>query len=760
MPGLRELTELITPDPNVTISAPIADASASGYAPTFPNVSIAAPIADATASGLQAGIPRTVTAPLADATASALAPSLPVLISVPVADASASGFAPFLEGRFEGITTHHRLAPVSLLGETAHIIVSPSGQVDYPIIGDWTADESDMGGFQSASGTINAIDVKTKPEIYRYGSIWRAFHIQTGELEWAGMLMDPQIEGGNAQLSGRGWGQVFAERNFDYLLYQSIGTEGWTNVNALPGANEDPGSATNNWTTTISDHVIKFSRADSPRSQDPGFAESVVFWAPGMPDGEQLTRLAFSLVTSGFGPTDEQPDTVSATTGFSPGLHPTLHDDIERTLRTRVGMGGVVNIPAEAGDKPWAYGPTAPHLEIWAGHVDPQTLELDAEWEVLHIHAFAGGTGLSTWDVDLLSGWASGGPHLSGDDAGSAGSWSGRPAPGLPSALTNTGDTSYLTPGQGGDHPWEGEVTDNAWDFQPDILSTPEKPVNYIRIDAGIGHFGQDSGGSLTFADAPGTAVDITLSDIRVNGIAQGDHMSAGEIARDICTRLGLPTPYVDGGGWNVLPYVVDNQTAGDVLTYLATISNRRFRFLDSGARPYLEFGHYGDHRYTIADERQPVHPLPLERYDRVTVPVQVHGVDTVPVRAHLYPSPLPRRHDYGRIELDQAFRSTDPAERFAEDLLDHLSTQRFGGDAELVEVTDENGTRRSARVLHAGDVLRHAATDSNHMRISSITRSNGAVNVQFGDIPPIVERANDRRSKHLERTRNRHSRS
>lgn len=724
---------------DVLVSAPMATASGAALTPSVVTQAIVTGVmATAVADALAVRLDTTVTAPMATATGVALPNHFDVTITAPMAEARGQA-VPSLgveRARLLGTRTV-RPRRHSALGTIVHVFTSPDGDSDIALVGDWSAEEEDLGGYMSAAGTLPASVVEAHPNIYRYGSRWRSFHVQTRKLIWSGRIKKPRREHGQYTLDGLGWGQVFGDKRIEYLLYQSVGTEGWQAGMAEPwvketldGLQPNYGNGTSNWETNIQDDMIEFKRTvkfDSGSNN--GDSLMAVFYAPNLPPGESLTRLAFTL------------NVVGDTQGFSPAGSSGYYgvDHPNRSLRTNV-QDDIWTSPAGSG-LTRAMGPVAPHIEIHVGYLNEETGQIHNYGDVAHIHANGDGYD-SKWDIGLLDVWTSGYAHDNNSTPGSsAGGWAAVPSPLVDAALTFDPGGAYTVESDGGLYPWNGQI--------PDVRTHEVLPrVNIIMIQASHGHSSLDAS-TFKWADDQSSGVAIHLRDIRVNALAEGDNMTAGQLVQDVASRTGLPEDYIDGGGWNILPYKIEQGKVAEAWEYASLISNRRARTTDYGARPILEFGRYADKVWTIDDERQDLLPIELDQYDRVRVRYQLHAATTsVKVRAD--PDPLPWYNEYETIDLPTPLRSQDRAEQFADEILEDLVIPRTGGDGRITDVLTENGARRSAHFVRAGDVARHSPTRSPRMRVQKVRHTYDDVEVTFPDSPVAVDRLIARREERI----------
>lgn len=725
------------------VSSPLITATADALTPTVKiDVNLTTPMATATGDALTPTmkVDRIIVAPMATATADAQVARFDVTIAAPMAQAIAQASPPMGVERARTVllgTSSPTPARRSRLGTVVHVFTSPDGDSDVvTALGDWWAEDDALGGFMGAGGTLPRSIVESKPNIYRWGTMWRSYHVQTRTCLWGGRIKQPRKEEGAYTLDGLGWGQIFGEKKIEYLLYQALGTEGWQVGMSEPWVKESIDGLTPNqtngdpnWETTIQDDMIQFKR--TTKFEGATGADSslyAVFYAPNLPAGESLTRIAFTLNVLG----DTLGFSAAGSAAYSGIDHPNrvLRTNVQDDMWTAAATGGLTR----------AMGPVGPHVRVFVAYLNEESGEFQHFSEVAHIHANGNGND-SKWDMGLLDVWTSAFAHDTYATPGSsAGGWAARPSSQVASALVADPGGQYTPLAGGGLHAWNGEITALN---STGILSR----VNLILIQAANGHSFNDAG-VFKWSDDLSTGVTIKLRDIRVNGLAEGDNMTAGQLVKDIAARRGLPEDYIDGGGWNILPYKIEQGKVSEAWEYASMISNRRARTGDSGCRPTFEFQRYGP-VWCVDDERQEMTPIALDQFDRVRVRYEMHAA-TTSVKVKADPSPLPYQNEYETIDLPTALRSQDRAEQFGEDVLEYLVQPRTGGTGRLTDVVDEHGARRSAHLIRAGDIIRHAPSRSPNMRATTVRHTYDDVEVTFPDEIPAVERLTARREQRI----------
>jgi hypothetical protein len=184
---------------------------------------------------------------------------------------------------------------VSALGSVAHVVIGPQGDVDYPIVGNWVANEDAQVGCLGASGVIAAARKTAKPGVYTDGAIWRTFHRESGRPLWGGRLAEPTIEAGVARLLGRGWGEVLAEREIGPLLYESRSTRNFE-LSYAAGTKQS-------WTAEVGASIIWFTRNENAAATSTSSQVNVTGWWEEQSDTAasdvDLYQLRFRLMHAG-----------------------------------------------------------------------------------------------------------------------------------------------------------------------------------------------------------------------------------------------------------------------------------------------------------------------------------------------------------------------------------------------------------------------------------------------------------------------------
>lgn len=215
-------------------------------------------------------------------------------------------------------------------------------------------------------------------------------------------------------------------------------------------------------------------------------------------------------------------------------------------------------------------------------------------------------------------------------------------------------------------------------------------------------------GGTTNDYDTWTRAVALGLTDVRVNGIAPGDTYSVSSVAKDLCQRLRVKPTDIDEFGFNALPLdFKDGESFAEAFDYISLLANARWLLLDNGHKPYLDFGKFSKRVWETWDPHTPIDLLPLERFDRVTIPYKQRNTKKKEWVTVIADDPFTEPNTYGRLRMKDPKADSTQAQELGERLLPALYEQRWGGSAQLATVGLEGGDRQSAYFLHAGDILR-----------------------------------------------------
>lgn len=173
-----------------------------------------------------------------------------------------------------------------------HVIRGPGGRTDYPeIVHGFSATE--VNGFDTIEGTVEAERVKELPDIYTDGAQWLVTDSESGEVVAGGDLFDPGISAGRAILRADGWGKRL-QRRVDRYLLQSKRYSDWSESSGDPLALHDPVFPAD---PDVTDSVIQvdstggrllFTIPDQTRIIG-GKVNRLAFWA----QGATISRIAF-----------------------------------------------------------------------------------------------------------------------------------------------------------------------------------------------------------------------------------------------------------------------------------------------------------------------------------------------------------------------------------------------------------------------------------------------------------------------------------
>lgn len=180
--------------------------------------------------------------------------------------------------------------PNVVLGTLVHEFLSPWGNDAPGIVDSLQLTDQAPGGYQAATGNLPWSYVLDHPEVYQFGTTWRITHAESGQLVWAGYLLDPAPSGNVAQLVAKGWG-ILPTRTAGVRLYQDRYYGDWSDMSS------DPYGYTGIASYITADVNSTNGRVNFHTSNGTttavGDKAGVTFWAPGNP----ITRVAFSYAT-------------------------------------------------------------------------------------------------------------------------------------------------------------------------------------------------------------------------------------------------------------------------------------------------------------------------------------------------------------------------------------------------------------------------------------------------------------------------------
>lgn len=284
--------------------------------------------------------------------------------------------------------------------------------------------------------------------------------------------------------------------------------------------------------------------------------------------------------------------------------------------------------------------------------------------------------------------------------------------------------------------------------------------IGYVYPDMVIIHVGDDellSGTALT------RFTQVTMSDVRINGVPAGDRFSPTELVLDIAGRMGMRLTDLEPSGYNILPYTIDDGgTYADPLDYAALIMGWRWLIRDTGHRALMEFGPWSTRTWQLASPWARLDVTGAEIYNAIRVPYRwADGDTTASHRVRADPDPLDHRSYFGKLALDQPAMNSENAEVLGQAVLRQLGRVRHAAQASVGEILGPNG-HVSGHELDAGDVL-DARPRGGPGGLTIIEKRFGYdhVDIQCGfDASagstltglPVLDRLLARRSKRLER--------
>lgn len=272
----------------------------------------------------------------------------------------------------------------------------------------------------------------------------------------------------------------------------------------------------------------------------------------------------------------------------------------------------------------------------------------------------------------------------------------------------------------------------------PTALNYFRKP-NVLEIEVDTG-WSDTEGGNIP-------ATIFTISNFRINGLAEGDFMSASELATAVFGMIGIRS-FVDPIGVNILPYDLVAGHYSDALDYASLMGGWPWRILHTGDGPYGEFRE--PDTWGLADPRAPWEAIPATRYNRCRVEyTAAHGKWTGYAMGRAeHRDIIHEFSDYGLVDLGTPVNGFDHARHLANRIADVLLMQRHSGSATLSELRNENDMPVSPYKARAGDKIRHLSTRPMGIPTKSIRKTTEAVTVEFDDGTHIIERIAAKRAR------------
>lgn len=745
---------------SITINAPQATASGAG---NVPDEIFSLPM-----------YPRQVTA-----TAAALAPTLVAGVTIDVPQATATGQG-LNEIAIQGTTTGSGSSGggagagsggdvggaratrnlnrelLRAVGGLQHMVIAPTGEVDYPIVGDWEAEEQIPGGFWTATGVISKQTRRTNLHVYTVGSKWWTYNVEDGQLVWRGKITEIEDEEGMLRLTATAAGKRMSERNIHKrLLYQIYDMSEWKELAVGSPFNRDHEMTLDTeleqrsqsvWTTQIDD-ALTFIRNRAPLESHVGgdpnqgvdnasdSTSATWFSIDLAPPG--LTRMAFRLHV--FSPDDGG----SADTAYQRAPYPiSLNIVVGRydeekpqiaqgTFSDSAGFGGTVrHVPDPLGVAVISdVGENYDWHQFWdvsfyyAHHASGYTSTGGASYAPSP-HAYSDRDAASHDSAKFMA--INAGREVSDAFEDSRHTWDNRPFERYPTIgpqhprSTNYADPNATTP---------LELPNTAGNVREDEFY----PLNWISV------YWSDAGPP----DIERPSAKAAMHDVRINGIAPGDHFSASDLMKDVAMRLGMKTTRIGHAGVNILPYDAKDGTWADIMDHAALLSNHIWRIVVRDVYRSLEFYDWHDAPvWTVIDPEIKHNFRPLQQYTGVTIPYKYPGKNDVTATVYVRWTDVPPgvNMDYGTLQLDQPMPTRHLAEHLGHLLLRVLHRKRMAGDITISQVISPTGIRESAYNVHAGDVIDHQRTRKRHMRIASVRKTYEGVDVTFAEDHPVVD--------------------
>lgn len=217
----------------------------------------------------------------------------------------------------------------------------------------------------------------------------------------------------------------------------------------------------------------------------------------------------------------------------------------------------------------------------------------------------------------------------------------------------------------------------------------------------------------------------------RVNGRASEDEYSVSAEMRDLFGLLGIPLSGMSDVGVNGLPRDVVSQSVAQTASDIAILADGWWGISHNGAQPIGAFNRWGSKAWYLTNARG-LTLVPQKRYDSVGVPFRKGNSSTLGLAVVDAPYRLAESRMFTVDNLTEVPHEVT-AYAIAAALAPYMVSERFAGDGELAEVSDEAGTRWSAHRVHFGDVL-IVPGYTEPFRVAQLRRTDSGISCVFPD--------------------------
>lgn len=249
-------------------------------------------------------------------------------------------------------------------------------------------------------------------------------------------------------------------------------------------------------------------------------------------------------------------------------------------------------------------------------------------------------------------------------------------------------------------------------------------------------------------AGTPSDPPRFWVTGLRVNGpIGDDDDVTASDVVRFICARLGVSDALVRESGIPVFPFDLRDLSYADALDLMSIFTGWRWLFHTRNLDIVCDFAPYSRRRWVLVDPETPLDLLPEPRYSRVVVNHRwADGVAIGQVEAIADPNTLGRIVTAPVINLDVG-SGEELAESIAQRLANFYVKQRWTGSLTFTRVRDEDGLMWHHSYVRAGDQIFVPQVNTwVDIDVLERTQPHSTVNLPSG--LPLLDRFNARRAR------------
>lgn len=251
---------------------------------------------------------------------------------------------------------------------------------------------------------------------------------------------------------------------------------------------------------------------------------------------------------------------------------------------------------------------------------------------------------------------------------------------------------------------------------------------------------------ALLFEFAAGSGYDAAAQwaartfNLRVNGIAIGDTMTAAQVIADIGARCGLDPSLIAHAGVNALPLDVQaGESWSRTIEYLAMIDGDKVPLVLGGDRPQMRYRKFEDRVYEVRIDEgatPTLRPLPRFNYIRVVWSNPAGGARDV---YHRVPSAgLPEGVvQVFTVTVRDPQKDSTTADQVANALMAGVSRRRYQGTLAVVEARLDGVGDIDPRTIEPGAFARVAdwgPSQARELRIFDVAKGPNGVTLGIED--------------------------